>query len=86
MQVAIHDDYVEPFIEESPVGQKTVHIPIVIDIEAYLAASQQLSAEEKSAILALWYDESLSRTYSRESFGVVVAVKVEESPSKAPRP
>lgn len=75
MLVAIHDDYVEPFVESGSGPRRIVHLPIDIDIKDFVESTTKLTQEEKQALLRLWFDESIQRDYSRREFGVLISEK-----------
>ena len=73
--IALHDDPTEAYIEVLAPGSAVLHADVTCDVEAYLAGDSELDEEQKAAILALWFDPAISRSYQRKSGYVLISAR-----------
>jgi hypothetical protein len=75
MEIALHDDPTDPFVEVRHDGWICLHADIYCDIDAFLEKTDFLDPKVKLGLLKLWRDSSIHRNFARMSDYVSVTLR-----------
>ncbi len=72
MEIALHDETIEPFVESLPGGVVRLHAHPDCDVEAFLQSNPDLHPLVVDGIRELWFNPNLERNYDRRDNYVLI--------------
>lgn len=63
MEIALHDDSIDPFVETLPGGAVRLHAHAGLDLAEYLNNQNELPADVANGIRDLWFDPEVERNF-----------------------
>jgi hypothetical protein len=74
VEIALHDEEVDPFLEQMPSGALRIHGSIDADLQNFVENHPQASELQKQEFLKLWTAEEMHREFVREQGLVVISL------------
>lgn len=73
MEIALHDDSIDPFVEKLPGGSVRLHAHAGLDLAEYLNSQNELPADVANGIRDLWFDPEVERNFDLRDGYVLVS-------------
>lgn len=73
MEIALHDETIDPFVESLPGGAVRLHAHSGLDIEAFLQSQADLHPLVVDGIRDLWFNPEVERKFDRRDGYVLVS-------------
>lgn len=72
MEIALHDDPIDPFVESLPGGSVLLHAHPDCDVENFLATQTGVDSQISAGLIDLWKNPNTLRTFEPRDGYVLV--------------